>query len=275
MPYENYQPRPARIEALRDETPTERTFTLNFGGGEEFRFGPGQFVEVSVFGQGEAPFCITSSPARTDAIQITVRRYPGGLVSSALHSLATGDYVGVRGPLGNGFPVEQFVGRDLLFVAGGIGLPAIRASILYVLEHRSSYRNVTLLYGARTAADRVYTDDLAAWAASPDIVCQQTVDMKNEGDDWDGPVGLITTLFPPLELDAPNTTAIIVGPAVMYPFVVAECRQKGIRDEDLYFSLEAQMKCGVGKCGHCTMKHKYICLDGPVFTYTQMREMQE
>ncbi len=274
MAHDDYIPMHARVAEITDETPTEKTFTLEFVE-DELPFRPGQFCTISVLGAGEAPFCIASSPARSDAIQVTVRRYPQGTVTSALHELAVGDYVGVRGPMGNGFPLEEFTGRDILVVAGGIGLPAVRASILYLLEHRSAYRNVTLLYGARTPADRVYNDDLAQWEQSPEIVCRQTVDMKDEADDWDGHVGLITTLFEPLDMDGPQTTAIIVGPAVMYPFVVAECRQKGITDENMYFSLEAQMKCGVGKCGHCAMKDKYVCLDGPVFTYAQMREMQE
>ncbi len=247
-------PRPAVIADIRPETPTEKTFTLRFTDGEPFNFQPGQFCMLSVLGKG--------------------RRYPQGDVTSALHELTEGDYVGIRGPRGNGFPLQDFVGRDILVVAGGIGLPAVKASLLYLLDHRSDYRNVTLLYGARTPRDRVYKDELAEWEQSPDIVCQQTVDMKGEDDSWEGHVGLITTLFGPLEIDGPQTTAIIVGPAVMYPFVVAECRQKGIADENMYFSLERHMKCGVGKCGHCTIGDKYVCIDGPVFTYAEMQEMK-
>ena len=274
MAHDDYIPMHARVEEITDETPTEKTFTLKFVE-DEFHFRPGQFCMISILGAGEAPFCIASSPAQTDAIQVTVRRYPQGTVTSPVHGLQVGDYVGVRGPMGNGFPLEEFPGRDILVVAGGIGLPAVRASILYLLDHRSDYREVTLLYGARTAADRVYKDDLEQWERSPDIVCKQTVDMKAEADDWDGHVGLITTLFELLEMDGPLTTAIIVGPAVMYPFVVAECRQRGITDENMYFSLEAHMKCGVGKCGHCTMKDKYVCLDGPVFRYDEIQDLEE
>ncbi len=270
-----YLPQVAQIRQIEVETPTEKTFHFAWQDGEGFSFSPGQFVEVSVFGAGEAPFCIASSPAQTDAIQVTIRCYPEGAVTGALHELGVGDYVGVRGPLGNGFPLEEFKGQDILVVAGGIGLPAVRASILYILEHRGDYRNVTLLYGARTAADRVYKEDLELWEASPDISCMQTVDMKDDADPWEGHVGLITTLFEPLDLDGPQTKAIIVGPPVMYPFVLAECRQKGIADGNIYLSLEAHMKCGVGKCGHCAVKHKYVCVDGPVFTYAQMQEMQE
>lgn len=270
----DYIPQPAIIDEIRAETPTEKSFTLRFTDGKEFNFRPGQFAEVSVLGAGEAPFCIASSPAQTDAIQITVRRYPQGTVSAALHELEEGDYVGVRGPLGNGFPLEEFKGRDMLVVAGGIGLPAVRATLLHILEHRGDYGDFTFLYGARTPADRVYKDELEIWEGSPQIECMQTVDVKDEGSSWDGHVGLITTLFEPLEIDGPQTTAIIVGPAVMYPFVIAECRQKGIADENLYFSLERHMKCGVGKCGHCTIGDKYVCLDGPVFSYAEMQQMQ-
>ncbi len=275
MPSEDYIPRPVVIDSIRPETLTEKSFTLRFTDGEPFTFRPGQFVEVSILGAGEAPFCIASSPAETDAIEITVRKYAEGMVSSALHERQVGDYVGVRGPMGNPFPLEEFEGRDILIVAGGIGLPAVRACILYILDHRDDYRNVTLLYGARTPADRVYEDDLGIWEGSPDIVCQETVDIADEAGTWDGHVGVITTLFELLQIDGPQTTAIIVGPAVMYPFVVAECQNKGIEDKNMYFSLERHMKCGVGKCGHCTIGDKYVCLDGPVFTYAQMRQMQD
>jgi len=272
---DTYLPLLAQIERIEPETATEKSFFLRLEEGADFTWAPGQFVEVSVLGTGEAPFCIANYPPRNQLVHITARRYPEGLVSQALHSLEPGDWLGLRGPLGNGFPLQEFVGRDILVVAGGIGLPAVRAALLYLLDHRGDYRNLTLLHGARTPRDRVYKADLKEWEQSPDIVCQQAVDTKDEAETWEGHVGVITTLFEALDVDGLQTTAIIVGPAVMYPFVVTECRQKGIADENMYFSLERHMNCGVGKCGHCAIGDKYVCTDGPVFNYTEIQQMQD
>jgi len=158
-------------------------------------------------------------------------------------------------------------------VAGGIGLVPIRPLIHHVLAERDQFGGLTLLYGFKQPSEMLHRQELAEWQERDDFEVQLTIDEPHP--DWDGPVGVITTLFPDLQINAPNTKAIIVGPPVMYPFVVAECREKGIADEDMIFSLERYMKCGVGKCGHCAIKHKYVCTDGPVFTYAEMREMEE
>ncbi len=268
-----YLPNIAVIESIREETPSEKTFTLRLLDGATISCIPGQFIMLSVFGRGEAPFCVGTAGQDMPGLDITVRCYPEGQVTAGLHSLQPGAYVGLRGPFGNGFDVDALHGKDILFVAGGIGLVPIRPLIHYVLAERNRFGQLTLLYGFRQPSEMLYRDELAAWRARDDFDVQLTIDEPHP--DWEGPVGVVTTLFPDLQIKASNTKAIIVGPPVMYPFVVAECRKKGITDEDMIFSLERYMKCGIGKCGHCAIKHKYVCTDGPVFTYAEMREMAE
>lgn len=271
----DYIPRPAIIDDIHAETPTEKSFTLRFTAGEAFNFQPGQFAEVSVLGAGEAPFCIASSPAQTDKIEIVARRYPEGLVTSALHQLTVGDYVGVRGPLGNGYPVQENRGQDILVVAGGIGLPAVRATILYILDHRGEYGNFTFLYGARTPGDRVYKDELEVWEGLPEIECQQTVDVRDEHETWDGKVGFVTELIKQQDLRPAETAVFMCGPAPMINPAVSLLEEMAVPAENIWISMEAHMKCGVGKCGHCTMKDKYVCLDGPIFRYDEIRDIQQ
>jgi NAD(P)H-flavin reductase len=267
-----YAPRVVEIVRAREETPTERSFWLGFEDGG-FSCRPGQFVTLSLFGRGEAPFGVASAGENMRELQITVRRYPGGQVTEPLHQLGEGERVGLRGPFGNGFPREDLEGRDVMIVAGGIGLVPVRPLIHDILAHRERYGRFTVLFGARTPHDMPYKDELAQWAGRDDMDLRVTVDLPHP--DWDGHVGVITTLFAGLEVDPANTKTVIVGPPVMYRFVVTECLQKGLAHEDMIFSLERTMKCGVGKCGHCAIKHKYVCTDGPVFTYAQIREFME
>ncbi len=268
-----YVPQIAAIERVEEETATEKTFTLRPLNGDRLSCVPGQFILLSVFGRGEAPFCVGTAGQDLPTLDITVRRYPGGRVTEALHSLGPGAYVGLRGPFGNGFKVEALRGRDLLFVAGGIGLIPVRPLIRQVLSERDQFGRLVLLFGARQPSEILYRRELDEWQAREDFEVQLTIDVPHP--DWSGHVGVVTTLFPDLEVDPARTKAIIVGPPVMYPFVVAACREKGIGDADMIFSLERYMKCGVGKCGHCAMKHKYVCTDGPVFTYEEIREIEE
>lgn len=267
-----YAPRIVEITRVREETPTERSFWLGLNDGG-FSCRPGQFVALSVFGCGEAPFGVANAGDNMRELQITVRRYPGGEVTDPLHQLGAGDPVGLRGPFGNGFPMADLKARDVLIVAGGIGLVPVRPLIHEILANREDYGKFTILFGARTPHDMPYKDELAQWGESEDVDLRMTIDIPHP--EWEGNVGLITSLFLDLDVGATNTKAIIVGPPVMYAFVITECRQKGIADEDMIFSLERTMKCGVGKCGHCAIKHKYVCTDGPVFTYAEIRGFTE
>ncbi|HKJ91646.1 MAG TPA: FAD/NAD(P)-binding protein [Longimicrobiales bacterium] len=267
-------PAVATILDQRDETPDVRSYTLRYREPEaqqHFRFRPGQFMELSVFGVGEAPFCLASSPTRTNSFQLTVRRC--GRVTDALHTLQPGDEVGLRGPCGNGFDVDTARGRDLLFVAGGIGLPPLRGLIWNVLDRRDEFGAVTILYGARTPSDLVYKDELQDWAARDDVTFRVTVDRAARG--WDGHVGMVPVLFDDVNLHAGGSLAFVCGPPIMIRFVVQDLLMRGFPEERVISTLERMMQCGVGKCNHCCVGHRYLCRDGPVFSYRKIKEMWE
>jgi NAD(P)H-flavin reductase len=264
----------ARIDDVRDETPDTKTYTLRFresNDPKDFQFLPGQFLELSVFGCGEAPFCIASSPTRQGELQTTVRRT--GLLTDALHELGSGDEVGVRGPFGNGFDVEAARGKDLLFVAGGIGLPPLRSLIWNVLDQRDHFGKVTILYGARTPTDLVYKHELEVWGKRPDVEFHVTVDRGEPG--WTGNVGMVPVLFEKTTLQPESTLAYVCGPPIMIKFVVQDLFVRGFKDEAVISTLERMMQCGIGKCNHCAIGHRYVCRDGPVFNYKQIRELVE
>jgi sulfhydrogenase subunit gamma (sulfur reductase) len=269
-----FLPLVARIHAVRDETPDTRTFALRLRDDREharFTFKPGQFLELSVFGFGEAPFCFASSPTRRDTIETTVRRT--GQLTDALHTLGVGAEVGLRGPCGNGFDVEAAYGRDLLFVGGGIGLPPLRGLIWNVLDQRDRFGRVQILYGARTPADLVYKDELTMWAGRGDVEILVTVDRGGPG--WTGNVGMVPTLFEKAELRPSSTLAYVCGPPIMIKFVVQDLLMRGFAAESVISTLERMMQCGVGKCNHCAIGHRYVCRDGPVFNFKQINELVE
>jgi len=263
-----YRPEPATLLGSEPLTALERRFRLQLDCGRPLGHKPGQFVQVSLPGIGEAPISISSSPDVQDSFELVVRKV--GRLTAALHTIPDGGKLGIRGPFGTDFPVAgELKGRDLLFICGGIGLVPVRSAIQYVLNHRADYRNVTILYGARTVAERLFLDELAAWRSRDDVSLHEAVDRGGEG--WSGNVGVITTLIPGLHLDLSHTRAIICGPPVMYRFVLLELAKLGMPDDSIYLSLERRMKCGVGKCGHCQISGFYTCLDGPVFKYSQIK----
>ncbi|HSW28385.1 MAG TPA: FAD/NAD(P)-binding protein [Longimicrobiales bacterium] len=267
-------PSVATIVGDKSETPDTRTFALRLRDGsdqERFTFKPGQFLELSVFGVGEAPFCLASSPTRKDTVEVTVRRC--GRLTDALHTLGPGDEVGLRGPCGNGFDVEDAVGKDLLFVAGGIGLPPLRGLIWNVLDQRERFGRVTILYGARTPSDLVYKDELKAWEERGDVELRLTVDRGGAG--WTGNVGMVPTLFDKVALSPASTTAYVCGPPIMIKFVVQDLLMRGFAEDRVISTLERMMQCGVGKCNHCCVGHIYLCRDGPVFSFREIKEMWE
>lgn len=268
-----YIPSTARIVSVTEETPDVKTFEIRNADGKDngFDFLPGQFLEVSYFGVGEAPFCISSSPTKTDAFDITVRSV--GTVTRGLHSLDKNDIIGIRGPLGNHFPFETVKHRDILFIGGGIGLPPLRSLINYMLDNREDYAEITILYGARTPADRVYKEECREWSKRGDINFLETVDV---GDDtWDGKVGVVTVLFDEIKVDPEQTTAFTCGPPIMIKFVIQRLLEMGFTGDNIVTTLERYMKCGVGKCGHCAIGHRYVCVHGPVFTLTEINNLPE
>jgi len=273
-----YTPEMVRLANVEQMTEVEKLFTIELPDGRNLGHDPGQFVTVSVLGVGEAPFCITSSPSRSNGtFQICVRRV--GDVTGALHAMQPGDKVGIRGPFGHGFPIEKMRGKDLLFAPGGLGLAPLRSLINQVLDERGSFGRVMILYGAKRPAELLFRDELEEWAAREDVECHYTVDCMDETWDEDTAFtcseGVITTLFPHITVDPLNTVAVTCGPPIMYRFVLIELLAKGISETQIYLSLERRMKCGVGKCGHCQINNLYCCQDGPVFNYAQIKDVEE
>lgn len=269
-----FLPEIACLTGIADETPDTKTFTLHFRdsrNGGDFHFLPGQFLELSVFGCGEAPFCIASSPTRPHKLETTVRRT--GQLTNALHKLGIGEEVGIRGPFGNGFDVEAARGKDLLFVAGGIGLPPLRSLIWNVLDERFQFGRVTILYGARTPADLVYKQELKGWAERKDAELYVTVDVAGPG--WTGDVGVVPLLLRKVSLRPESTLAYVCGPPIMIKIAIRNLLELGFKEEAVISTLERMMQCGIGKCNHCAIGHRYVCRDGPVFNYRQIRELVE
>jgi len=266
-----YLPTLAEVTRTEQLTKMEKLFEIRLKNGRELGHQPGQFVEVSLFGIGEAPISVSSSPTKKGSFELAVRSV--GNVTKALHQMNPGASLGIRGPFGKGFPVEEMKGKDLLFVAGGIGLVPLRSLINYVLDKRSDFGRVMVLFGAKTPAEQLFLDELAKWRTSKEMEYWETVD-RTDGN-WKGNVGVITTLFPKVTPDPKKTVAIIVGPPVMYRFAILEAQVKGIPDDQIIVSLERRMKCGVGKCGHCQMNDIYVCQEGPVFKYARIKNLKE
>lgn len=266
-------PEPAEIIKKEQMTELEMFFEFKFDG-KSLGHKPGQFVEISIPGIGEAPISISSSPEKVGSFEMVIRK--AGAVTNALHQLSVGDKVGIRGPYGTSFPIEELKGKNLLFVAGGIGLVPARSAILPVLEHRADYGDVSILFGCCDPSQRLFVDELAEWTARDDVEFLESVD-RCDTDGWTGNVGVVTTLFDKMSKKPhpEDTHAIIVGPPIMYKFVIQSLRNMNIKDENIIVSLERQMKCGVGLCGHCQIDGVYVCQDGPVFTLDQITDLPE
>ena len=266
-----YTPHLMRIEEIRDETPDVKTLKLRFlepAMQERFNFRAGQFGLYSAFGEGESTFCIASPPTWRDHIQCTFRAV--GKVTEALRRKDAGDVIGFRGPYGNSFPLESFAGKNLLFVVGGIALPPLRCVIWNCLDLRDRFGEVRIVYGARTVADLVYKDELAAWGARPDVELVTTVDPGGETADWKGKIGFVPTVLEQWAPPSANTVAFVCGPPVMIRFSMPVLEKLGFTPERIYTTLENRMKCGIGKCGRCSIGATYVCKEGPVFTAAEL-----
>ena len=267
-----YIPSMARLLRVEQLTELEKLFTLELPQGHSLGNEPGQFVEVSLFGIGEAPISVSSSPSRSNGtFELCVRRV--GDVTNAMHQLEPGAMLGIRGPFGNPFPIDRMEGKDILFAAGGLGLAPLRSLINQVLDKRGRFGRVIILYGAKQPGELLFRDELADWAERDDVEFHLTVDRGDET--WDGHVGVITTLFPDITVNSRATVAATCGPPIMYRFVLMELLGKGIPETQIYLSLERRMKCGVGKCGHCQINGLYCCQDGPVFRYADIKGLEE
>jgi NAD(P)H-flavin reductase len=263
-------PQPWVVRRISKETPD--TFTLELqpssGGASSAAraFQPGQFSMLWVFGVGELPISISGDPADAGSLTYTVRSV--GPATNALTSRQPGQALGVRGPFGTGWPVDAARGRDILVIAGGIGLAPLRPVIYHVLRHRGQYERLVVLYGARSPRDVLYRKEVSSWARQKDTQVLSTVDYS--GVSWRGRVGVVTSLFKFLRLQPSRTTAMVCGPEVMMRFVMRELQARGLAPADLYLSMERNMKCAVGFCGHCQWGPHFICKDGPVFSYSQI-----
>ena len=265
-----YLPHIAVIEKLIEETPGIRTFHFNFKDEKlrkEFTFESGQFGEYSVFGIGEAPFCISSSPTRRDHLEFAVQQV--GRVTTALHRLAVGAEIGFRGPFGNSFPLDFMQGKNLVFVAGGIGMAPLRSLIWNVIDNRDKYGNIEIIYGARTPDDLCFKYDVEAWESDKSVKITTTIDSEAEG--WTGNVGFVPAITEKLAPSAKNAVAVVCGPPIMIRFTFPVLEKLGFMPEQMITTLEKRMKCGVGKCGRCNIGDVYVCRDGPVFSFAQIQ----
>ena len=270
-----FKPNLARIERILPQMEDHRLFQLKFideDVARAFSHKPGQFIELTVFGVGEAPISISSPPTRPGIIEICVRK--AGSVTGALFELQKGDHVALRGPFGNGFPLETLKGKNLLLVAGGLGMAPLRSLFQAVLDDRKSYGDLVLMYGARNPDDILFKYELLGLMNRTDLKYLLSVDVDDEGI-WRQYVGVVTGLFQGVDLNPETTFCALCGPPIMYRFVIEELLKRDIPKERVFVSLERMMKCGVGKCGHCAIGEYYCCTDGPVFRYSDISHIKE
>jgi NAD(P)H-flavin reductase len=270
-----YQPHMARIVRIYKMVENNHLFTLRFLDDQlaaSFRHKPGQFVMLSVPGAGEAPISISSSPSRPGVLEFCIRRV--GRVTNALYRMQTNDVVGIRGPYGNGFPIQDIIGHDLLFAAGGLGMAPLRSLVWYALDNRDKFNRITLMCGSKSPADMLFREELVSLVDRTDMTCLLTVDRDPTGN-WKNHIGLLPKLFDTAPIDPARTYAAVCGPPVVYRLVLQRLLDLGLPKDHILMSLERRMKCGIGKCGHCNVGYKYTCLDGPIFTYWDALNLPE
>ncbi|MEA2053750.1 MAG: FAD/NAD(P)-binding protein [Candidatus Thermoplasmatota archaeon] len=264
-----FLPLPAELVRVEALTADKKLYRVRFKDDriqKKFFFKPGQFVEISVAGIGEMPISIASPPSAKEYFELCIKR--SGRVTKAIHSMKEGDMVGIRGPYGNGFSLENFYGYNMLFIAGGIGLPPLKSLIETILAEREKFGSLQIFYGARDPDDLIFVDDLMEWKRYATV--EITVDKGNE--EWNGQVGFVSDLVGMAEIER-NSYAVMCGPHAMFGPVAEKLREKGIDEVKITVSAERRMKCGIGKCGHCIAGERYICTDGPVFTYEEYRKL--
>ena len=273
-----YRPFLTRIDKITFENEAKdlKTFRLVFCDEEEakgFRFQCGQFGELTIFGVGECPIGIASSPMDEDFIEFTVKRYPDGLVTNALHNCRVGDRVGVRGPLGNCFPMERMEGKNVVIVGGGFAFTTLRSTIQFILHeaNRGKFADLTLVYGARSPGELLYKDELKQWESRKDIQTHITVDKGDE--DWKGQEGFVPTVVEQVAPSPENALVLLCGPPIMLKYTLPVLTGLGFGPGEIITSLEMRMKCGIGLCGRCNIGSRYVCRDGPVFTYEQIQAL--
>jgi sulfhydrogenase subunit gamma (sulfur reductase) len=269
-----YQPHLMRIEEVIEETADTRTLRLSFENpeiAEQFDFKAGQFGEYSVFGAGECTFCIASAPTRKGYIEASFKVV--GKVTRAMRRLNVGDTMGFRGPYGNHFPLDEMKGKSIVFIAGGIGLAPVRCVIQNTLDLRDQFKEVTIIYGARSVGDLVYKRELEGWAGRSDVRINQCVDPGGETPDWKEEICFVPTLVEKVAPSPHDAFAVVCGPPIVIMLTLPLLEQMGFPPERIYTTLENRMKCGLGKCGRCNVGAVYVCKDGPVFTAAQLKTL--
>jgi NAD(P)H-flavin reductase len=262
-----YQPLNGEIVDIIDESPTIKTFVV--APDVKFKFATGQFVELTLPGEGEAPFTPSSSPAVTDKMDLTIMK--AGRVTGLLHECEKGQKVGIRGPFGNGYPLDDFVGRQVYIVGGGVGLAPIRSLFLALVDRIRDFERVVCRFGARTPEDFIYKGTLfGPWQEIDGVEIKLTVDEAN--GQWNHHVGVVTTILTADDINIDNAVAVVCGPPIMMRFATLKLLEFGFPDDKIYLSMEKNMSCGIGKCGHCMIGKYYVCKDGPVFTYEQIKK---
>lgn len=272
-----YIPYPVEISKIITEVDTKdiKTFRFTFVNPEDeqkFKYTPGQFGELSIFGKGESPIGIASSPTQPGYVEFTVQK--AGLVTSALHEMEEGQRMGIRGPLGNSWPIEFLEGKNVVIVGGGFAFTTLRSLLIYMLDpaNRSRFGKITVVYGARNPGLLLYKSELEAWAKRDDISLNVTVDKGDET--WKGREGFVPTVCKEVAPDPVNTVAVICGPPIMIKFTLPVFSELGFTKENILTSLEMRMKCGIGKCGRCNVGPKYVCKDGPVFSMAELDSLK-
>lgn len=268
-----FAPKMATIVKKVPMTSNETMFEIKLDDKTDLDHQPGQFVQVSVFGVGEAPFGVSSSPTKKGSFELCIRKL--GNVTTKIHTLNEGDKIGIRGPFGKGFDSEFLKGKDLLFIAGGLGIVPLRSLLNYVLANRKDYGRVILLYGCKEPRELLFGEEILALEERDDIEFKATVDWCPEDEVWTSNIGVITTLIPQVDFDPQKTYAVVCGPPIMYKFVIRDLKSRNVPDDHIIVSLERRMKCGVGKCGHCQINQLYVCKDGPVFNYSDIKGVPE
>ena len=241
----------------------------------QFDFVPGQFAQLSVFGAGESPIGIASSPLDADHVAFTVKRYPTGVVTAALHNCEPGQTIGLRGPFGNHYPLLDMRGKDIVIVGGGFAVTTLRSTVRYLLHEskRSDFGKIVFFYGARTPGELVYRQEISTWDARSDIDVHLTVD--NPDDSWTGHSGVVPAVVTKIAPPSANSMALVCGPPIMVKYTIPALKDLGFAPEQIITSLEMRMKCGIGKCGRCNIGPKYVCLDGPVFSVAELEKLPQ
>ena len=265
-----YKVIPAKLENIIEESPTIKTLVLRPS--EKFNFATGQFIELSIPGVGEAPFTPSSSQFETQTIDVTIMR--AGRLTEKLHKLVPGETLGLRGPYGKGYPIEKFFDKEVLILGGGVGMAPLRSFLLTLIAQIKKFKKITLAYGARTPEDIIYKPLFPEWQKIAGLEILRSVDKCSIGP-WSETVGVVTCLLDQIKPDLKNSVAVVCGPPIMIKFGTMKLLEVGFKPENIYLSMEQAMSCGLGKCGRCQLGNFFVCKDGPVFTYDQIKDLPD